>query len=47
MSCYGEYVDGVNVTSKVTGYQNTMDIVNQVCATANKGLTVKATLNSK
>jgi len=37
--CYGEYVDGADGTSIGTGYQNTMDIVNQGCATQNGGVT--------
>jgi hypothetical protein len=37
--CYQEYVDGADGTSIGTGYQNTMDIVNQECLTENGGVT--------
>ena len=37
--CYQEYVDGSDGTSIGTGYHNTMDIVNQGCATENGGFT--------
>ena len=37
--CYDEYVDGADGTSIGTGYQNTMDIVNQECLTENGGVT--------
>jgi len=37
--CYGESVNGADGISIGTGYQNTMDIVNQECATQNGGVT--------
>jgi uncharacterized protein YaiE (UPF0345 family) len=37
--CYGEYVDGADGISIGTGYQNTLDIVNQGCSTENGGIT--------
>jgi tetratricopeptide (TPR) repeat protein len=37
--CYREKIDGTNGTAIGTGYQNTMDIVNQGCATENGGIT--------
>ena len=37
--CYGEYIDGADGTSIGTGYQNTLDIVNQGCETQNGGIT--------
>jgi len=37
--CLYEYVDGADGTSIGTGYQNTMDIVNQGCSTENGGIT--------
>ena len=37
--CYQENVDGADGTSIGTGYQNTMDIVNQGCTTENGGVT--------
>jgi hypothetical protein len=37
--CSGEYVVGDGGTSIGTGYQNTMDIVNQGCATLHGGIT--------
>ena len=36
--CYGESVDAADGISIGTGYQNTMDIVNQGCATENGGI---------
>ena len=37
--CYGESVNGTDGTFIGTGYQNTLDIVNQGCATENGGIT--------
>ncbi len=37
--CYGEYVNGADGISIGTGYQNTLDIVNQGCATLYGGVT--------
>jgi hypothetical protein len=37
--CYGEYVEGADGQAIGTGYQNTMDIVNQGCSTENVGIT--------
>ena len=37
--CYGSIVNGADGTSIGTGYQNTMDIVNQGCSTENGGIT--------
>jgi len=37
--CSGEYVDGADDISIGTGFQNTMDIVNQECSTENGGIT--------
>jgi len=37
--CYGESVNGADGQAIGTGYQNTMDIVNQECATQNGGVT--------
>ena len=37
--CYEESVDGADRISIGTGYQNTMDIVNQGCVTENLGIT--------
>lgn len=46
--CYGESVNGADGTSIGTGYQNTMDIVNQGCTTESGGITAaQATLDSE
>ena len=37
--CFGQSVNGADGTSIGTGYQNTMDIVNQGCSTENGGIT--------
>ena len=37
--CYMEYVDGADGTSIGTGYQNTMDIINQGCTSEEGGIT--------
>jgi protocatechuate 3,4-dioxygenase beta subunit len=37
--CYQQYVNGADGIAIGTGYQNTMDIVNQVCETVNGGTT--------
>ena len=37
--CYGEYVTGADGTAIGTGYQNTLDVVNQDCETENGGIT--------
>jgi hypothetical protein len=37
--CFGEYANGADGTSIGTGYQNTMDIVNQGCSTVIGGIT--------
>jgi len=37
--CWGEDVNGADGTAIGTGYQNTMDIVNQGCSTENGGIT--------
>jgi surface protein len=37
--CYQQEVNGADETSVGTGYQNTMDIVNQGCSTENGGIT--------
>ena len=46
--CYQEEVVGANEHSIGTGYQNTMDIVNQGCSTENGGITAaQAALNAE
>ena len=46
--CYGENIDGTDGTYIGTGYQNTMDIVNQGCDTNNGGITAaQAALNAE
>ena len=46
--CYEEFVNGADEQAIGTGYQNTLDIVNQGCTTDNGGVTAaQATLDAE